>query len=158
MRNRYESVVCATNGGRLPWSENTAMGSPPKFKPGGDCTNRKRDGKRTRKHRYRPPKICNPGNIIDCGAAGGGNIGSDLAHENEAPFPEALAEFFIRSFCPPGGTVLDPFSGSGTTAAVALRWGRRAIAIDLRKSQVELTRKRIAKAEAELPLLEGTET
>lgn len=77
---------------------------------------------------------------------GGGHLGSFLAHENEAPFPEALAEFFVRSFCPPGGLILDPFSGSGTTAAVALKNDRRAIGLDLRMSQCELGRRRIADA------------
>jgi DNA modification methylase len=82
--------------------------------------------------------------VIDCGAVGGGNMGSALCHENEAPFPESLAEFFVRSFCRPGGLVCDPFSGSGTTGAVAVRHGRRFVGCDLRASQVELTRRRIA--------------
>jgi DNA modification methylase len=70
-----------------------------------------------------------------------------LAHENEAPFPERLVEFFIRSFCPPGGIVLDCFSGSGTTAAVAAKTGRRYIGIDIRESQVALARRRLAGAD-----------
>jgi len=43
--------------------------------------------------------------------------------------------------------VLDPFSGSGTTLAVALKNGRRAIASDLRFSQVELTVRRAKEAQ-----------
>ena len=39
--------------------------------------------------------------------------------------------------------MLDPFSGSGTTAAVAIRNGRNAIAFDTRESQVELTKRRV---------------
>jgi DNA modification methylase len=70
-------------------------------------------------------------------------MGSKLAHENEAPFPELVPEWFIRSFCPPGGRVLDPFCGSGTTLAVAKRWGRDAVGIDIRESQVALTRRRL---------------
>jgi len=66
-------------------------------------------------------------------------MGHKLCHENDAPFPEALAEWFIRSFCPPGGTVLDPFVGSGTTAAVALMHGRNAIGIDVRQDRMNLT-------------------
>jgi modification methylase len=42
----------------------------------------------------------------------------------------------------PGETVLDPFGGSGTTAAVAERLGRNAISIDIRESQCELTARR----------------
>lgn len=71
-------------------------------------------------------------------------MGSNLAHENEAPFPEALARFFTLSFCPPGGLVIDPFSGSGTTIAVAVAEGRRGLACDIRESQVQLTRRRLA--------------
>jgi hypothetical protein len=92
---------------------------------------------------YKPPALANPGNVIDC-KVGGGRMGSPLAHENEAPFPEELAEFFVRSFAPPGSVVLDPFCGSGTTLAAALRHGRRALGIDLRESQVSLTRRRVA--------------
>jgi site-specific DNA-methyltransferase (adenine-specific)/site-specific DNA-methyltransferase (cytosine-N4-specific) len=91
---------------------------------------------------YNPPKKANPGNVIHC-IVGGGHLGSKLAHENEAPFPESLAEFFVRSFCPPGGIVLDPFSGSGTTVAVAERCGRNGIGIDIRESQIELAGRRL---------------
>lgn len=65
-----------------------------------------------------PPVLANPGNLLKI-IVGGGVMGSKLAHENEAPFPEKLPEFFIKSYCPPHGSVLDPFSGSGTTIAVA---------------------------------------
>lgn len=92
---------------------------------------------------YTIPVKANPGNVIKCNV-GGGVMGSKLAHENEAPFPESLAEFFVLSFCPPGGTVLDCFCGSGTTLAVAARNRRRAIGIDLRKSQCDLSRRRLA--------------
>jgi len=70
-------------------------------------------------------------------------MGHKLAHENEAPFPESLVEPFVLSFCPPDGIVLDPFSGSGTTAAVAMLHGRRYIGIDIRQSQVDLANRRI---------------
>jgi hypothetical protein len=90
--------------------------------------------------------------VIDCGAAGGGNMGSKLAHANEAPFPESLVEVLVRSFCPPGGTCLDPFSGSGTTGSVAVRWGRKFIGCDLRESQVLLSTRRI---EGETPPFPG---
>jgi DNA modification methylase len=47
-----------------------------------------------------------------------------------ARFPEKLAEFFILSGSTEGDVVLDPFSGSGTTAAVAQRLNRVWIGID----------------------------
>ncbi len=88
------------------------------------------------------PKIANPGNIVRA-RVGGGHMGSRLCHENEAPFPEALPEFFIRTFSPLGGIVCDPFVGSGTTPAVATRLGRRFIGCDLRVTQIELTTRRM---------------
>ncbi len=144
LRNLYELVVCSSNGRSLDGWDPTAMGDTPKCKPGGRTRPRLKDGSRNlARLAYKQPKRTNAGNLIWCGAAGGGNIGSKLAHQNEAPFPEKLAEFFIRSFCPPGGTVLDPFYGSGTKAAVAVRHGRRAVAFDLRASQCRLTMRRV---------------
>ena len=59
-----------------------------------------------------------------------------------ARFPKAIPDFFIRAYCPVGGTVLDPFVGSGTTAAVALRLGRHAIGIDLNPAYVAMAERR----------------
>lgn len=148
-RSDVEYAMCFKREGPLPWTDNTAMGSPPKYRAGGKMSNRKADGSRsgenagTEKAKYVLPKISNPGNLIHT-KVGGGHLGDRIAHENEAPYPEKLCEFFIRSLCPPGGTVLDPFSGSGTTAKVALVTGRKAIGIDIRSSQVELSKKRVS--------------
>jgi hypothetical protein len=91
---------------------------------------------------YENPAIANPGNLIDI-PVGGGLMGDDLAHENEAPFPEELAAWFIRSHCPPGGLVLDPFGGSGSTVAAALKLGRRGVSLDIRPDQCDLARRRL---------------
>lgn len=167
-RNDYEFVLCATRGGRLPWSDNTAVGRPPKWHLGGEMSNRTVNGSRANARPGRGaaralPQKANPGNVAEqqvytaaevaalvggesdvlrC-IVGGGLMGSELAHQNEAPFPEELAERFVRSFCPEGGLVIDCFSGSGTTAAVCRKWGRSFVGCDLRRSQVELTRRRI---------------
>lgn len=95
---------------------------------------------------YTPPAKANPGNVLTT-IVGGGLMGSPLAHEHEAPFPESLAEFFIRSFCPPNGIVLDPFCGSGTTLAVAVKTGRRFIGIDNNPKWCELSQRRIKEAQ-----------
>lgn len=147
LRNDWEWVVCASHG-KLPWSDNTACGEPPKYAEGGAVSHRRSDGGRVKSDRnngrgYKAPELANPGNVIDCGAVGGGRMGHPLAHENEAPYPLQLAEFFVKSFCPPGGVVLDPFSGSGTTAHAAVINGRDFVGFDIRESQVELTKKRI---------------
>lgn len=95
---------------------------------------------------YDLPVKANPGNVIKC-IVGGGVMGHKLSHENEAPFPLTLAEFFVKSFCPPGGTVLDPFSGSGTTGHAAVLHGRNYVGFDLRESQIELTQRRLESLE-----------
>ena len=167
LRNDYEFIVCATNGGRLPWSDNTAMGNVPKYgcfdgrvphgysegdvkhvpslQAGGPFSNRRQDGERVSRIQKAYEKA-NPGNVIKC-VVGGGKMGSPLAHENEAPFPESLAEFFVRSFCLPGGIVLDPFLGSGTVAAVAEKMGRNSVGIDIRQSQIDLAKRRLEEIE-----------
>jgi site-specific DNA-methyltransferase (adenine-specific) len=55
---------------------------------------------------------------------GGGHIGDNLAHNHPAPFPEALARDHILSWSNEGDIVLDPFSGSGTTAKMAKHNGK----------------------------------
>jgi DNA modification methylase len=56
-----------------------------------------------------------------------------------AVFPIALAQRCILAGCKPGGTVLDPFSGSGTTGLAAQRTGRKYIGIDLNAEYLELS-------------------
>ena len=68
---------------------------------------------------------------------------SNFPENDYAVFPEALVEPPIRATCPRGGTVLDPFVGSGTTAVVALRLGRKAIGIDASADCLAFTKKRI---------------
>lgn len=60
-----------------------------------------------------------------------------------ATFPQKLAHRCILAGCPKGGVVLDPFSGSGTTAFVAAKNGRDAIGIELNPEYVEISRRRI---------------
>jgi DNA modification methylase len=55
-----------------------------------------------------------------------------------ATFPRALIEPCIIAGCPAGGTVLDPFMGSGTTGQVATDLGRNFIGCELNPKYVEL--------------------
>lgn len=141
LRNDWEPIICATKRGRLPWADNTAMGQAPKQNVPRIATNRHKDGSR-KSAIYVDPDVCNPGNIVG-GLVGSGGMGWRDATQNEAPFPEWLAEFFVRSFCPPGGIVLDPFSGSGTTVSMAVKHGRHGVGIDARESQVWLGETRL---------------
>lgn len=62
-----------------------------------------------------------------------------------ATFPPDLIEPCILAGCPVGGTVLDPFGGSGTTAGVALKHGRRAVLCELNAEYAALMGERITK-------------
>lgn len=67
-----------------------------------------------------------------------------------ATFPESLVEPCILAGCPAGGTVLDIFMGSGTTAHVAERLGRKWIGIDLDVRNEALQRGRLRQPSLEL--------
>ncbi len=62
--------------------------------------------------------------------------------EHYAKYPEALVKPCILAGCPPGGIVLDPFSGSGTTGKVAQELGRQYIGIELNPAYAEASKKR----------------
>jgi len=60
-----------------------------------------------------------------------------------ATFPPELPRLCILAGCPQGGTVLDPFSGAGTTGMVALRLGRNYLGIELNPDYVAMSQRRI---------------
>ncbi len=57
--------------------------------------------------------------------------------------PVGLLERIINASCPPGGTVLDPFCGCGTTIAAAQKLDRKWIGIDITFIAVDLIRNRL---------------
>lgn len=63
--------------------------------------------------------------------------------EHFAAYPPKLAERCILAGCPEGGTVLDPFFGSGTTGLAAVQNGRTYIGIELNERYCVLAEKRI---------------
>jgi len=59
------------------------------------------------------------------------NIPGASTKHHPAPFPLALAMRLVRMFSFTGDTVLDPFSGSGTTMIAALRTDRNSIGVEI---------------------------
>lgn len=57
--------------------------------------------------------------------------------------PEGIVEPLVSYACPPGGRVLDPFAGSGTTAAVARRLGLSCVLIEANPDYAALIRARL---------------
>lgn len=62
-----------------------------------------------------------------------------------ATFPEKLIEPCILAGCPVGGSVLDPFCGSGTTGIVSVRNQRNFIGCELNPEYAEMSVRRINK-------------
>jgi len=69
-----------------------------------------------------------------------------------ATFPTDLIRPCVLAGCPPGGLVLDPFMGAGTTALVAKQEGRNYIGFELNPAYIEIANKRIGEVEG---LLDG---
>ena len=69
--------------------------------------------------------------------------GSGRGISHPAMYPEKLPAWFIRLLCRPGGTVLDPFMGAGTTAVAAEREGRTWIGIERSPEYVAAARARM---------------
>lgn len=59
-----------------------------------------------------------------------------------ATYPPQLIKPCILASCPVGGTVLDPFAGTGTTGLVALEFGRKAILIELNPAYADMAKRR----------------
>lgn len=141
-QNDWEYCLAFRPPGSTRYFDWEAIGHPKKYKSGGRFRQRDKNGNRKLGGEYPQGELARPRDVIRA-TVGGGHMGSPLAHLNEAPYPESLVEPFILSCCPRGGVVLDPFSGSGTTIAVAQRLGRHWLGIDCRESQIELSSERI---------------
>lgn len=62
-----------------------------------------------------------------------------FAHAHFAVMPPTLAQKCVAAGCKPGGTVLDPCNGAGTTGLAAQRTGRRYIGIDINAEYLDLS-------------------
>ena len=69
-----------------------------------------------------------------------------------AVYPPDLIVPCVRAGCPVGGTVLDPFTGSGTTGMVSLENGRKFVGIELNEEYLDMIKKRIHKPATQMRL------
>lgn len=90
-------------------------------------------------YRKNPPQLYNtekvPGNVWDFSRV---RFKMDEYENHPTQKPEALLERIIKASSNPGDVVLDPFSGSFTTSATAIRLGRVGIGIDLNEEYYEI--------------------
>lgn len=109
------------------WAQRRANGAPGRHGPEGAAASQDSDYATS-------PAGRNPGDVWNISTAG-----FPAAHF--AVMPPTLAERCILAGCRPGGVVLDPFAGSGTTGMVATRHGRRFVGIDLSAQYLDLALK-----------------
>lgn len=90
-------------------------------------------------YRKNPPQPYNtkkvPGNVWDFSRV---RFKMDEYENHPTQKPEALLERIVKASSNPGDVVLDPFSGSFTTSAIAVRLGRIGIGIDLNEEYYEI--------------------
>ena len=79
--------------------------------------------------------------LIYCAKASKSERGEGNAHPTVKPL--ALMRYLVRLVTPPGGVVLDPFMGSGSTLLAAQAEGFRAVGIDLEEQHCEIAKRRI---------------
>lgn len=86
-----------------------------------------------------PWKCC--GTVMDYQKASKGeNFVKSVKKLHPATFPDKLAEDFILAFTTPGMLVLDPFVGSGTTARMAHKHGRKFLGFDISQEYIDNAR------------------
>ncbi len=114
---------------------------PPKYGPDTpEVTTARRYG--GRRHSRGHPNGRNPGDVWSIPTR-------PYRGPHFAAYPIDLPLRCIAAGCKPGGTVLDPFTGSGTTGLAAIQLGRRFTGIDLSSEFARLAAERIARAMAD---------
>jgi hypothetical protein len=81
-----------------------------------------------------------------CAKASKAERGSSNNHPTVKPL--ALVRWLVRLVCPPGGTVLDPFLGSGTTALACLHEGRDCVGVEREPAYHAIASRRVAEEQA----------
>jgi DNA modification methylase len=71
------------------------------------------------------------------------SLGGASTREHPAPYPLGMIERLVRMFSFVGDTVLDPFTGTGTTNLAAANWGRNSIGWEVAEPYFELAAKRL---------------
>lgn len=77
-------------------------------------------------------------------------ISGASTREHPAPFPLELAHRLVRMFSFVGDTVLDPFVGTGTTMAAAMKCGRNSIGIEIEPKYARMTARRLQQESQDL--------
>lgn len=152
LSNRYEHVFLFSKS-RQYWFDLDAIRQPcSTLDPANESYRANGKSDRRRKDHAAPPGQSPQTNMVATGsrhvaaAAAGRNPGDvwtiptqPFSGAHFAVMASALAQDCIAAGCKPNGTVLDPFSGSGTTGMAAQRLGRKYIGIDINAEYLDLS-------------------
>ena len=112
----------------------------------------RKDGVHIPTPKFQHPNGKPPQDIIEA-AKQSTAIGKELGLkqvEHGSVYPERICELPILSTTKEGDLILDPFSGSGTTGAVAIRYGRKFIGYEINKQFAGLSRERLMQVITEM--------
>ena len=78
--------------------------------------------------------------------------GESTRNGHPAPYPTSLADRLIRMFSFAGDTILDPFSGTGTTSIAAMKAGRNSVGSEIEHKYHNMAKARLFAAASELQM------
>ena len=139
-KNNHEDIWFATAGDRYTFNLDAVKVKKPVIAPYRDTEGRPKDWTESAEGRHR---LTHPSNIWIDLCVPFWSMRENTPHPTQKP--ERLVERILLAGSRPGDLVVDPFLGSGTTAVVARRLGRRFAGVDLNPDYVRLAMKRLAK-------------
>ena len=89
-----------------------------------------------------------PNGAENCVGSGRGSMSKPRKNSHPTVKPTALMQYLCRLVTPPGGLVLDPFNGSGSTGKAALLEGFRYLGIEQSEEYLRISEARLRAAEA----------
>lgn len=126
-----------SGGDGLTWAERKAAGEPMRH---GNCAGGASEGSPGRKAGHPLGKLPDSVWTVPTQPL---IVPDSLDVDHFAAFPTEWPRRLITGWCPPGGIVLDPFGGTGTTAMVARALGRYGVSLDLSADYLRLADWRI---------------
>lgn len=139
-KNNHEDVWFATAGERYTFNLDAVKVKKPVIAPYRDEAGRPKDWTESAEGRHR---MTHPSNIWIDLCVPFWSMPENTPHPTQKP--ERLVERILLASSRPGDLVVDPFLGSGTTAVVSKKLGRRFTGVDLNPEYVRLALKRLSR-------------
>lgn len=139
-KNNHEDIWFATAGDRYTFNLDAVKVKKPVIAPYRDAGGRPKDWIDSPDGRHR---MTHPSNIWTDLCVPFWSMPENTPHPTQKP--ERLVERVLEASSRPGNLVVDPFLGSGTTAVVARKLGRRFAGVDLNPEYIRLAMKRLSR-------------